>query len=192
MAKQRSRADAGKLRLEYIDPADLKKNPRNWRLHPETQMRALSAVMEEVGWAGALLYNERTERLIDGAARKELFEGKGKVPVLIGSWDEATEKKILATLDPLGAMAEANEAALASLQAEIGSDSDALNQLLAQQGDEEIELKQLDTRPPPKMSWVLIGIPTARFGEIAAAVEGLAAIPEIILETTSNDGPKDG
>ena len=153
-------------------------------------MKALPEVIQEVGWAGALLYNERTQRLIDGHARKELFEGKGKVPVLIGSWDEATEKKILATLDPLGAMAEANQAALAALHAEIGSDP--LAQFLEAQAAQKTELRELSTKPPPKMSWVLIGIPTARFGEISAVVEALAAVPEIILETTSNDGPKDG
>src|SRR4051794_23230836 len=96
----------GVLRLEWVDPAELKANDFNWRRHPPGQVAALSAVIEEVGWAGALLYNERTGRLIDGHARKELFEGKGKVPVLIGSWDEVAERKILATLDPLGALAE--------------------------------------------------------------------------------------
>ena len=63
------------LRLEYVDPDTLADNPANWRTHPEAQTSALAAVIDDVGWAGALLYNERTERLIDGHARKKLKAG---------------------------------------------------------------------------------------------------------------------
>ena len=101
--KPRKDKNEPKLRLEWIDPAELDANPANWRRHPPEQTTALADVIREVGWAGALLYNEKTRRLIDGHARKDLFAGKNKVPVLIGSWDESQEKKILATLDPIGA-----------------------------------------------------------------------------------------
>src|SRR5579859_3568175 len=97
------------LRLEYLDPESLASNDLNWRSHPSEQTKALADVIAEVGWAGALLYNERTKKLIDGHARKDLFAGKGPVPVLIGSWTEAQERKILATLDPLAAMAKADK-----------------------------------------------------------------------------------
>src|SRR5262245_38800219 len=94
------------LRLEWADPATLAEHPKNWRRHPDAQLGALSDVLAEVGWAGALLYNERTGRLIDGHARRKVAQAQGadRVPVLVGSWDEETEAKILATLDPVGAM----------------------------------------------------------------------------------------
>ncbi len=53
-------------------------------------------MLNEVGWAGALLYNETTGRFIDGHARKKVSKGK-KVPVLIGKWTEEQERKILLT-----------------------------------------------------------------------------------------------
>src|SRR6185312_17456594 len=114
------------LRLEWIDPSELRSNPANWRTHPAQQVGALKAGIAECGWAGALLYNERTGNLIDGHARKELFEGKGEVPVLIGSWDDATEKKILATLDPIAAMAEASKDKLDALLREVQTGDEAL------------------------------------------------------------------
>jgi hypothetical protein len=124
--------DASKsLRLEWIDPADLNENPSNWRRHPEPQAKALAAAISEVGWAGALLYNERTKHLIDGHCRRELFAGKGMVPVLVGSWDEATEKKILATLDPVSAMAEADAGKLRALLDEVETGNEALQQMLS-------------------------------------------------------------
>jgi hypothetical protein len=36
------------------------------------------------------------------------------------------------------------------------------------------------------MTWVLIGIPTIRFGEIASTVEAIAAKPGIMCEVTAN------
>jgi DNA modification methylase len=120
------------LRLEWRSPAELADNPRNWRTHPDTQLAALADVLAEVGWAGACLYNERTGRLIDGHARRTIAQAQGcqKVPVLVGSWDEATEAKILATLDPIGAMAQADSAKLEALLSEVHTGSAALQQLL--------------------------------------------------------------
>lgn len=120
------------LRLEYRDPAELAENPRNWRRHPQAQVAALTDVIGEVGWAGACLYNERTGRLIDGHARQKvaLSQGASKVPVLIGSWDEAQEAKILATLDPLAAMATADASALEALLKDVSTDSAALREML--------------------------------------------------------------
>jgi DNA modification methylase len=94
-------------------------------------MDGIRDAIREVGWAGALLYNERTKRLIDGHARKKLFAGNGEVPVLIGSWTEDQEKKILATLDPLASLAEANTDILDNLLREIDTGSEALQNLLA-------------------------------------------------------------
>ena len=92
--------EATPLRLEYLDADQLAENPANWRGHPSAQVSALQDVIAEVGWAGALLYNERTKRLIDGHLRKKVAKGQ-RAPVLIGSWTEEQEEKILLTLRPL-------------------------------------------------------------------------------------------
>jgi DNA modification methylase len=118
------------LRLEYRDASELQDNPSNWRRHPAKQLNALRDVIDEVGWAGAALLNERTGHLIDGHLRKKI--ARGKIPVLIGTWTEAQEKKILATLDPLAAMAETDREKLETLLTEIQSDSHAVTALLEQ------------------------------------------------------------
>lgn len=117
------------LRLEYLDPADLSANPANWRTHPKNQTSTLKDVISEVGWAGALLYNEATGRLIDGHARKEIFHGE-RVPVLIGSWTEEQEQLILATLDPLATIAGTDQEKLDDLISEISSKSEQVQQFL--------------------------------------------------------------
>lgn len=120
------------LRLEYRSPKELAENPRNWRRHPDSQIAALTDVISEVGWAGACLLNERTGRLIDGHARQKVAiqQGAELVPVLIGDWSEEDEAKILATLDPLAAMAEADSAALESILREIQTGSESLASMI--------------------------------------------------------------
>jgi DNA modification methylase len=133
MRKAKPKTDASPpLRLEWRTPAELVENPRNWRTHPVGQLTALADVMAEVGWAGACLYNERTERLIDGHLRKQIgiAQKTDKIPVLIGNWTEEQEAKILATLDPIGAMAEADSAKLNELLREVRTGSGPLQQLL--------------------------------------------------------------
>src|SRR5215470_12257815 len=121
------------LRLEWRSPAELADNPRNWRTHPETQLTALADIIADVGWAGACLFNERTHRLLDGHARKGIGIARGtdKIPVLIGNWSEEQELRILATLDPIGALAEADSTKLETLLREVSTGSDALQQMLA-------------------------------------------------------------
>jgi ParB-like chromosome segregation protein Spo0J len=138
------------LRLEWRSPAELAENPRNWRTHPDAQVAALTDVIAEVGWAGACLFNERTQRLIDGHARQKvaLLQGADKVPVLVGDWSEEQEAKILATLDPLAAMAEADAGKLDELLREIETGSEAVAKMLEELAEAN-ELLAKSAVPPP-------------------------------------------
>ena len=74
------------LRLEWIEAGSLQENPHNWRRHPQEQVQALRDLVNDpnVGWAGACLYNERTQRLIDGHARRSSVDPKTPIPTLVG------------------------------------------------------------------------------------------------------------
>ena len=104
--------------LQWVDPRTLDANPANWRIHPPEQVAALEAAVGKVGWVVPLIWNERTKRLIDGHARRDIAIERGDVvvPVIVGSWPEDEERAILASLDPISAMA--------------GADADLLQQLL--------------------------------------------------------------
>jgi hypothetical protein len=121
---------ANELRLEWRTPGELADNPLNWRKHPQVQTIALQRMRAEVGWAGAVLYNERTGRLIDGHLRKKIAKKGEKLPVLVGSWSEEDEAKILASLDSIGAMAETDVERLIALLDAVRRDSPALDDLL--------------------------------------------------------------
>lgn len=120
------------LRLEWIEAGSLSDNPENWRRHPDEQKHTLRDVIRdpEIGWAGACLYNEATGHFLDGHLRKAVADPNEKIPVLIGRWSEAAERKILATLDPLAAMALGDAKQFDALAATIEADSLWLRNLI--------------------------------------------------------------
>jgi DNA modification methylase len=121
-----------------VDPATLTPNPANWRSHPEPQQRALASALGEVGWVAQVLVNRTTGNLIDGHLRVELArrEGEPTIPVTYVELSEAEEDLVLASLDPLAAMATVERDALAALLERIETDDADLRGLLADLADE--------------------------------------------------------
>ena len=113
-------------------PDQLLANPRNWRKHPKAQRDALAAVLDRVGWVQDVIVNRTTGHLVDGHARLDLARQRGEasIPVVYVELDEAEEALVLATLDPLAAMAEADTDALADLLASVTSEDAALTSML--------------------------------------------------------------
>jgi hypothetical protein len=60
-----------------------------------------------------------------------------EIPVLVLDVDEAEADKLLATIDPLAAMAEADAGKLDELLREIDTGSEALQEMLAKLAEEE-------------------------------------------------------
>lgn len=131
--------------LRRVKASELRPNPRNWRTHPQAQQDALRGLLAEVGYADALIARELEDgslELIDGHLRADTTPDQ-EVPVLVLDVTAEEAAKILATLDPLAAMAEANEKALGELLAEVTMNSEAvqkmLNGLPAQLSSDEAE-----------------------------------------------------
>jgi len=123
--------------LRRVKASQLHPNPKNWRTHPQSQMDAIRGVLAEVGFAGAELARELPDgslQLIDGHARAEIA-GDAEVPVLVLDVSESEADKILATFDPLGAMAEANAIALDELLRNVDTGNQALADMLTKLAD---------------------------------------------------------
>jgi ParB-like chromosome segregation protein Spo0J len=119
--------------LRMVPASDLRPNPKNWRTHPKAQQDALRGVLAEVGLADACLARELPDgslMLIDGHLRAETL-GDGDVPVLILDVTEAEADKLLATLDPLAAMADSDAARFEELLHTVNTSSQALQELIA-------------------------------------------------------------
>ena len=120
------------VELRRVPARELIPNPRNWRRHPARQAVALRSVLEEVGYADALLARELPDgrlMLVDGHLRAETTPDQ-VVPVLILDVNEDEANKLLATLDPLAAMDETDKLALKDLAGLVQTDSAELRELL--------------------------------------------------------------
>lgn len=89
-------------------------------------------MLAEVGIADALIAYEAAEglTLIDGHLRADL-DPETKWPVLVVDLTEEEADKILATLDPLAALAEYDAKRLDALLGQVQTNSDALRSVLA-------------------------------------------------------------
>jgi len=135
-------------------------HPRNWRKHPKAQREALAASLNGVGWVGVVLENARTGHLLDGHERlwQALEQGdETPVPYITVDLAEDEEHLVLATLDPIGAMAETDAEMLAGLLAELGDvpefdaeDVSALLAEIAEQTGVEVE-RDVPADPGPQI-----------------------------------------
>ena len=118
--------------LRRVQAETLRPNPRNWRTHSALQRDALRGVLTEVGYAGALLARELADgslELIDGHLRAEATPD-AVVPVLVLDVNEAEAAKLLATFDPLSAMAGVDQTLLDELVRRVETDNAAVRGLL--------------------------------------------------------------
>ncbi len=113
-------------------PEQLVANPSNWRVHPRHQREALAGSLDTVGWVRQVLVNRRSGFVIDGHARVALAVARKEplVPVLYVDLDPDEERLVLATLDPIGALAGHDSDRLTALLADVAVDDAGLRALL--------------------------------------------------------------
>jgi ParB-like chromosome segregation protein Spo0J len=120
-------------------PDQLLANPLNFRRHPKHQQEALRGVLNEVGWVQDVIVNRTTGHLIDGHLRVELAlrDNAPTVPVKYVDLSAAEEALILATFDPIGALANADRETLAALLEEVSTGEAAVQQMIAEMAQRE-------------------------------------------------------
>ncbi len=114
-------------------PSAIVLNDRNWRTHPKAQRQALAGVLDQVGFVSPVMVNRRTGRLVDGHLRVELALARGEATVPVSYVDLSPEEEaiVLASLDPLAAMAGVDDEKLRALLADVSVDSEALAAMLS-------------------------------------------------------------
>lgn len=115
------------------DPRKIVANPRNWRIHPMAQSKALEGVLGEIGWIAPVTINRTTGFCLDGHLRVALAvkNKAATVPVQYVELSEDEEAVALATLDPISALAEADVGVLTTLLQSVKTGDAAVQQMLA-------------------------------------------------------------
>lgn len=144
-SKQRPDGVKGIHDLVWVQAKYLKdaKNPLNWRKHSQRQREGVQASIQENGWAGGVVYNTVTKRMLDGHLRQDL-DPEQYVPVFVGEFTESQERRILHTLDPLSAMAEMDLEAFRNLDNLIQADLNESNEILNNANKEIFNSVSLD------------------------------------------------
>jgi hypothetical protein len=180
------------VELRRVPARSLKKNPKNWRLHPEEQRSALHGMLSDIGYAGAIIVRELPAgelEILDGHLREEL-SGDDVVPVLVVDLNDAETARFLATYDPLSGLAEIDAAALGALLDEVAPDlldNADLRKMLADLHDElvveekegaadEHEVPGLGLRPHEHYDYLVVLASTAQ--EWNVICERLGLVPE--------------
>jgi hypothetical protein len=116
-----------------VPPSELKAHPLNWRTHPEAQATGLRAVLDRVGIVQGIVVSKATGRILDGHLRVEaaLAAGQPTVPIVEVDLSEEEERLVLATFDPLNAMADADCELLGKLLAEVKPEGEGMADLVA-------------------------------------------------------------
>lgn len=117
-------------------PDQLLANPANWRIHPKAQQDALAGVLGEIGWVQSVIVNKRTGHLVDGHLRVSLAlrDEASSIPVVYVDLSPEEEALVLATIDPLAAMAHTDKHALSELLSSTASSSEVVESLLRKMG----------------------------------------------------------
>ncbi len=118
---------------EEVPPDQLLANPANWRTHPKAQMDALEEVMDTVGVVDSVMVNRSSGYVIDGHARIQLALRRDEptVPVDYVELTDKEEALVLATFDPLAAMATTDSEKLGELLDPLVIDEGSLADMLA-------------------------------------------------------------
>lgn len=118
--------------LRHVLASTLRPNPQRWRKHPARQANALRGLLAEIGYAGALVARQLRDgslELIDGHLRAETTPDT-RVPVLVLDVTSSEARKLLATADPLSAMADVDAPALAKLLGQVTTQCEALGDVV--------------------------------------------------------------
>lgn len=178
-----------------VDPRTLAPNDKNWRKHPDRQRSALRGSLDEVGWVSSIMVNRRTGRMIDGHARVEeaLRKGETAVPVDYVDLSEEEEKLVLATLDPIGALAEADNDKLEELLGDITSDGEHTGLLASvfddADDDSDLSVEEIDTSTVQDEFWVSVRGPLpAQPDALDRLKEALEGLPGVTVDVGGVEG----
>ncbi len=181
--------------------ADLKPNPRNPNRHPPEQIALLAKNIERLGWRHPVLVSKRSGLVVAGHARIEAARkiGLTEVPVDEQAFGSVAEEMAYLIADNrIAELAERDADAISGLLTELqaggavemdltGYDAAELERLMTC----DTPLKPVAVQKPPRMAWVLVGVPIGEWGKVSPLAEAAAQIEGSIVETTANDGVKE-
>lgn len=131
----------------------------------------------------------------DGTVARGHIDYNGrKMALRVVDWPESKARAALLAANRFGRVGNDDAAILKELLSELdtgefdmditGFSAKALEDMMTC----DTPMKTVEIKTPPKLAWVLIGVPTGSWGDISQLVEEAGKIENSIVETTANDG----
>jgi hypothetical protein len=189
---------------ELADPNTLRPHPQNPKKHSAAKQRLYAKVIRppnQLGaWRKAIVVSNLSGLIIAGhGAQLAAVNVLGVALVPIDRQDFASEAEEKAAMLADNWLAEStvdyDQDLLVELMSELkgaGMDMELAGVMaeLEASSTEDL-LREVAIPPAPRMSWVLVGIPTVQFGKISPLIEKIARIPETVVETAVNNTEPD-
>jgi len=162
-------------------------NPLNFRRHPNAQRDIFRGVIADLGFAGAVLENVRTGNLIDGHLRIEealSVDETAPIPCIQVDLTEDEERLLLATYDPIGALAVEDAAAYELLLKQTAAEDEALQTFI------DCQLMEAEILAGHELEHGFDDLEsetTIKTVKVVIAVHNLRTVEEAITATGSNN-----
>ena len=123
----------------------------------------MRAVLDDVGFVAPVIVNDVTGYLVDGHLRVEeaLSAGTRTIPVIHVELSDSEEAEVIATFDPISALARYDADRLEELLADVSTDSEAVTELLDSLREDAVKVDEapatdLSDDLPPVRTLVLV------------------------------------
>lgn len=184
-----------KIRCSYtklVPVSELVKlrNPQNPNKHPPAQIKLFAKILEHQGWRSPIVVSNLSGLMVagHGALEAALLNEYELAPVDYQDFVTAKDETAHMLADnELAQLAERDKAVVQGLLKELAMVDFDLELTGILEALEPAKLERVEYQRPPKMTYVLIAVPTVKFGEISRHVEAIAAFPESQVETTVTD-----
>lgn len=148
--------------------------------------------------AGKLTVTDLPEPEADGTVARGHLEHVGRrYAVRVVDWPPEKAHAALLAANRFGRVGQDDAAILKELLLELdtGATDMDLTGYTAEQMQDLLayvtNFKPVDVQKPPRMAWVLVGVPIGEWGKVSGLAEAAAQIEGSIVETTANDGIKE-
>lgn len=193
--------DDSAMQVVHVPVEELIPAPFNPRTITAKARKKLKGFIESEGFVEPILVQPETRYILGGNTRYDIAVELGykTVPVIYRpGLSEARAKAYCIFLNNKEAQGEFVMSKLSTLLQEIDEaedDPDLLN-LTGYEGDDltkiigdvdDFVLEEVEVRPLPSMTWVLIGIPTVQFIDIAQEVERIRDLEGVFVDMVAND-----
>ena len=191
--KKNKAAKDGKLPIRYVETATLNPSAYNPRKIKPKEFAKLRRSIKEFGFVEPIVLRAEGRQIIGGhqRVRAALADDLKKIPAVILDISDTRAKALNLALNRIGG--EWNIPALKDVLAELddledsaigftGFDHKEIQDLVAQVKDGELE--EMNLKPPPKMVWILAGVPINQFGQVQSHVAALEKYSDIIIQSS--------